>query len=341
MKTLQKKYSAALLAAALLLVLLTALTPAARALSVETRGSAAFSLSPVTAGDEDGTAKHDAIAATEFTGRLYRIAAVDDAYNYTPTAGFEKLADADVKNFKTKNAEDLRTLVETAAQSAEKAEPAKELTFRDGKAKADDLDTGLYLLVVDGFTTADGIWSVSFEPTLIPVPVVTGEVNGAWDGSDNYNVEAALKPNAEKALTSIRITKQLNDYSALQGPATFVFQADAVNAKGENVFSNVYAMTFTGAGTQELVVENLPVDSTVTVTEVYSGATYTPDGEGKVTLTARPMVKNDDGTESIPVENEAGFTNNYTHRRTYGTTITNKFSYVDGQWQLVQDYSNK
>ena len=340
MNTLHKKYPAALLLAGLLALLLV-LTPAVRALSVEARGSVALSLSPMETGDEDGATKHDAIAATEFTGQLYRIAAVDEAYRYTPTAGFEELAALDVQNFKEKKAEDLRTLAETAAQLADGAEPARTLTFRGGTSAADDLETGLYLLVIDTFTTADGVWTVTSEPTLLPVPVVTGEVDGAWNGDDSYHVQAALKLTAEKALTSIRITKQLNDYSALQGPAAFVFRVDAVNVKGENVFSNVYSMTFTGAAAQELVIENIPVDSTVTVTEVYSGAAYTSDGSGEVTLTAQPMLKNDDGSESIPVENEAGFTNNYTHRRTYGTTVTNAFSYADGQWQLVQNYSDK
>ena len=173
------------------------------------------------------------------------------------------------------------------------------------------------------------------------MPVVNGEVNGSWDGSDNYGVTAALKLTAEKALTKIKITKQLTDYSALQGPASFVFRVEAVNAGGENVFSNVYAMTFTGAAAQELVIENIPVDSTVTVTEVYSGASYTPDGSGEIQLTARPMVKNNDGSETLPAENEAAFVNRYNRRRTYGTAVTNAFSYADGQWQLTQNYSNK
>ena len=329
MKTLQKTFPAVLLVCLLAAVL--ALAPAARALHVDTRGSLTLTLSPVDGQDRDGTAKHEAIEVTEFTGRLYRIASVDESYYYTPAPGFEALAGEDVQNFKDKKADELRTL----------AEPAGTLTFRSGSAGASNLETGLYLLVIDTFTTKDGIWNVSGKPTLLPVPVVNGEVNGSWDGSDNYDVTAALKLTAEKALTKIKITKQLTDYSALQGPASFVFRVEAVNAGGENVFSNVYAMTFTGAAAQELVIENIPVDSTVTVTEVYSGASYTPDGSGEIQLTARPMVKNNDGSETLPAENEAAFVNRYNRRRTYGTAVTNAFSYADGQWQLTQNYSNK
>ena len=339
MKTLQKTFPAVLLVCLLAAVL--ALAPAARALHVDTRGSLTLTLSPVDGQDRDGTAKHTAIEATEFTGRLYRIASVNESYYYTPAPGFEALAGEDVRNFKDKKADELRTLAQTAASLAADAEPAKTLTFRSGSAGASDLETGLYLLVIDTFTTADSIWNVSCEPTLLPVPVVNGEVNGSWDGSDNYDVAAALKLTAEKALTKIKITKQLTDYSALQGPASFVFKVEAVNAGGENVFSNVYAMTFTGAAAQELVIENIPVDSTVTVTEVYSGASYTPDGSGEIQLTARPMVKNSDGSETLPAENEAAFVNRYNRRRTYGTAVTNAFSYADGQWQLTQNYSNK
>lgn len=339
MKTLQKKFPAVVLAVGLLALLLM-LTPAVRALNVDTRGSIALSLSPISASDADGTAKQAAISATDFTGRLYRIAAVDAAYLYTPTAGFEELAALDVRNFKEKKADEIRTLAENAAQLAESA-TAAELTFRDGTAEADDLETGLYLLVMEPFTTADGVWTVTSEPVLLPVPIVTGMTGDGWDGNDNYRVEAALKLTAEKAMTKIRVTKQLDEYSALQGPATFVFRVEAVNANGENVFSNVYSMTFTGAGVQEIPEIEVPVDSTVTVTEVYSGAAYTPDGSGTVTLTARPTEKAEDGTEAIPAENTAAFTNRYTRRRTYGTAVTNAFSYADGQWRLEQNYSNK
>ena len=339
MKTLQKTLPAVLLVCLLAAVL--ALAPAARALHVDTRGSLTLTLSPVDGQDRDGTAKHEAIEATEFTGRLYRIASVNESYYYTPAPGFEALAGEDVRNFKDKKADELRTLAQTAASLAADAEPAKTLTFRSGSAGASDLETGLYLMVIYTFTTADRIWNVSCEPTLLPVPVVNGEVNGSWDGSDNYDVAAALKMTAEKALTKIKITKQLTDYSALQGPASFVFKVEAVNAGRENVFSNVYAMTFTGAAAQELVIENIPVDSTVTVTEVYSGASYTTDGSGEIQLTARPMVKNSDGSETLPAENEAAFVNRYNRRRTYGTAVTNAFSYAGGQWQLTQNYSNK
>ena len=339
MKTLQKKYTAALLLAALFALL--ALAPAARALNVDAKGSITLTLPQVDAGDDDGLAKRTAIEETEFPGRLYRIADVDAAYTYKPAAGYEALAEDDIENFKALKAADLHTLAEHAAALAADTEPAAELTFRSGMASADDLATGLYLLVVDEFTTKDGNWKVTSDAALLPVPVVNGETADGWDGSDVYDVKATLKLNAEPALTKIRITKQLNDYSALQGPAAFVFRVDAVNKKGENVFSNVYAMTFTGAGSQELVIENIPADSTVTVTEVYSGAAYTPDGDGTVQLTALPMVKNDDGSETLPEENTAAFANNYNRRRTYGTTVTNSFAYVDGQWQLVQNYSDK
>ena len=339
MKTLQKKFPAALLLVGLLALL--ALTPAVRALTVGEKGSIALALSPVQPDDAEGQAKHDAIAATDFTGRLYQIATVDANYTYTAAADFAALTDDGIADFKDMNAENTATLAEHAAALAAEAEPAETLTVSGGTAKAADLATGLYLLVIDEFTTADGVWTVTSEPVLLPVPVVTGYVGESWDGSDNYDVEATLKLQAEKALTKIKITKQLNDYSALQGPASFVFRVDAVNAKGENVFSNVYSMTFTGAGTQELTVENIPVDSEVTVTEVYSGAAYTPDGSGEVKLTAKPMQKGDDGSETLPEENTASFTNNYSRRRTYGTTVTNAFSYAEDRWQLVQNYSDR
>ena len=159
MKTLQKTFPAVLLVCLLAAVL--ALAPAARALHVDTRGSLTLTLSPVDGQDRDGTAKHEAIEATEFTGRLYRIASVDESYYYTPAPGFEALAGEDVQNFKDKKADELRTLADAAASLAADAEPAGTLTFRSGSAGASNLETGLYLLVIDTFTTKDGIWNVS------------------------------------------------------------------------------------------------------------------------------------------------------------------------------------
>lgn len=342
MKTLHTKYLAILLP--MILLALLALAPAVRALNVDATGSITLTLPQVEPGDEEGAAKREAIEETDFTGRLYRVAKVDASYNYTPVAGFDSLATYNVQNFKSLTAEEIRTLTEKAAELAantELAATAKAVTFNSGEAMATGLDTGLYLLVIDEFTTENGVWRVTSEPALLPVPVVTGETTSGWDGSDNYDVAATVKLNIEPALTKIRITKQLPEYSALQGPASFVFRVDAVNDKSETVFSNVYAMTFTDAGSQELVIDNIPVNSQVTVTEVYSGTSYTPDGSGEVQLTAQPMAKNEDGTETLPEGNTAAFVNRNNNRRSYGTAVTNAFSYVEGRWQLTQNFSDK
>ena len=55
---------------------------------------------------------------------------------------------------------------------------------------------------------------------------------------------------------------------------TFVFQIEGTDENGETVYSNVAATTHSSAGTVDAVAERIPAGTRVTVTEVYSGASY-------------------------------------------------------------------
>ena len=78
-----------------------------------------------------------------------------------------------------------------------------------------------------------------------------------------------------------------------------------------------------------MLIENLPAGSVVTVTEVYSGASYTLVSEGTQTVTL-------DSSATFRVE----FENDYTPTRTGGHGIVNHFEYSDESgwgWTQLDD----
>ena len=80
---------------------------------------------------------------------------------------------------------------------------------------------------------------------------------------------------------------------------------------------------FNGAGTQSVVVDRIPVGAQVTVTEVYSGASYTPEGEvvQKATIVAQQLV---DAGQAVAAT--VSFNNKYDDRLIPGTGVVNLFA---------------
>lgn len=211
----------------------------------------------------------------------------------------------------------------------------------------DELKAGLYLLVVrnddanigdDGYvdTTKDGTIvtrafsdtnSYIFLPELVSLPTKEpedGVVNTANTGEWQYDVNVFLKPERESA--SLRIVKAIDRFFVNGGSVTFVFEIEA-ELNGRSVYDNVVSIVFDGSSMEEeLLIENIPVGATVTVTEVYSGAYYTVEGSG---VEIRDITSN-----LAPTEFE--FKNNYDERQTGGHGITNHFTYEEDGWDWEQ-----
>lgn len=148
--------------------------------------------------------------------------------------------------------------------------------------------------------------SYTFAPQLISVPSLGGLIAGAaadtaadaptaWD----YTVEAVAKPEEQPRYASLSLSKTLNSFN---GPANFVFEITAVQ-NGEIVFEKQAAFNFTQTGTQTVQVDGrIPAGSTVTVEELYSGATYSFKA---YEVTNAPWSTNGDKLviESIPAGN--------------------------------------
>ncbi|MCI8513300.1 MAG: hypothetical protein HFI93_01515 [Lachnospiraceae bacterium] len=221
----------------------------------------------------------------------------------------------------------------------------------------EDLEPGLYLLIARGadrtgvetyvqtaedeegrkhlVTTAySENGGYTFEPVLVSIPtkeagedgVVSSTAPGPWI----YDVSVYLKP-GQIPYGSLYIVKDLLTYESSQ-EAEFVFQVD-VTMDGRLIDSRVVAMTFTSAGRQKLLIEKLPVGAVVTVTEVYSGASYTQVGAGPEPVEIR-------ASEVV----SAAFVNDYDEREKGGHGIVNRFSYEYGEdgvggWTVDQVFS--
>jgi hypothetical protein len=144
-----------------------------------------------------------------------------------------------------------------------------------------------------------------------------------------YNPEIALKYSVKEIYGSLEITKELKTYNQSLGTTPFVFEVEASYSKGDNkeiVYSNVFTMNFSEPGKQTVEVPNIPANSTVVVTEVYSGASY-KDVTPKE-INEKHSVKIQKGVTA-----ETKFTNDYDNQTDVGAiSIENHFNengYVD------------
>ena len=105
--------------------------------------------------------------------------------------------------------------------------PTAEVSLTDGEGKAEDLATGLYLVLADKAQTTN--YEYTFTPYLISLPnnyyYQTGDDEWVYELS-----EVVLKPEQTPRYGSLVIDKTVRDFNATSGAqATFVFQ-------GRNIF---------------------------------------------------------------------------------------------------------
>lgn len=178
----------------------------------------------------------------------------------------------------------------------------------------------------------------TFQPELAVLPwkdAQTGEEgsvtapNTANAGAWITDVKMELKPEREDRYGKLRIVKGLDLYENSE-PATFVFSVVGVR-DGETVYSNVTALTFSQAGLMEAELDRIPVGAQVTVTEVYSGASYTVVGD----LSQTAVITAEEAAQ-------VRFDNTYDGQKRRGHGILNQFRYNEGEdgdggWEWTQD----
>ena len=244
------------------------------------------------------------------TVSLYRIASVDADGAYTATEDF---ADLDVGQINAaSSAKELQELAVGAKEIAAAAHADRSFSVAAGSGTADALATGLYLILTDDYESAEYVYE--FAPSLIALP---SDETGLGDGTKlaYENVIVALKPERVPLTGELEITKILKRYNNSLGKALFVFDVEA-EKDGKKVYSDVVSLSFSEAGKKTTTITELPAGAEVTVTEIYSGASYRLTTEASRTVT---IPSGSAGKATV------SFTNEYDDTLTYGTGVVNHF----------------
>ena len=197
-------------------------------------------------------------------------------------------------------------------------------------------------------------WDYYYAPQLISIPtkdpitedgkeVIKTSNPGEWI----YEPVAVLKPTSEPRNGILKITKTLTNYADLSNddtylePITFAFSVVGVK-DGKTVYQKVVGLSVRNPVDEEIVatLEDIPIGTTVTVTEEYEGAhaELDPDAEPnpQTVVILAPYATTAGGTTTIITSN-VSFTNvnNKKHRGGHG--IENKFTFnkSTGGWGWV------
>lgn len=257
---------------------------------------------------------------------LYRIASVNQNGIYTSTTEFQSLEIEKSKQDK----EAWEEITQKAVELVNGKTPDAQVTIENGAGKVENLRTGMYLVLVENEVT--DLHEYSFSPCLIALPDnLYYQTSNAEDDVWQYDAVCHLKLEQSPRYGNLKICKTLTSYNTSLGDVTFVFQVEGVDEEGNIVYSNVVSTTHSEAGTKEVIIEHIPAGTTVTVTEVYSGASYRLETEPEQTA----VIAADD---FVTVD----FSNAYDDELTPGYGVTNHFDYSEDegwQWSALSDNS--
>lgn len=246
---------------------------------------------------------------------LYQAADVNEYGEYQMREGFENLRLDTISSETT--AQEWEEKAQEAANIVEKQQivPAASGEIVNGTGRIEGLAVGMYLVSAESVQSSSSIYT--FTPYLLSLPN-----NYYQDGLEDawvYDVTVGLKPGQEDRYGNLEIDKTLISYNASLGEATFVFSIEA-EKDGKIVYSDVVSVVFDGTGTKSIMIRNLPAGAKVTVTEVYSGASYelTTEESQTVEITADSTAK-------------AVFENEYNHQMNGGSSVVNHFEYTESE----------
>ncbi|MDO5476546.1 MAG: DUF5979 domain-containing protein [Eubacteriales bacterium] len=235
-----------------------------------------------------------------------------------------------------------------------------------------NLKAGLYLVLAHGNNVTNyarknadgtgiitiaqsGVYEYTFRPEIVSIPSKNPEVwlgeteeryNTANTGPWQFDVTAILKPTQEEHLGDLRITKVLDNYEVrgLTTPegahlvydgATFIFEVTGYNSKADydngtatEVYHDYVSIVFGGAGSESALVTGLPVGTYVVVSEEHSGKNYTKEEDIK------------DAVIGANTEVTVSFENEYNGEHGGGGSVTNSFTYQNGEWTLKRADDN-
>lgn len=199
-----------------------------------------------------------------------------------------------------------------------------EFTVRlaDGPDTLEGLECGLYLVYAEETPTDNYVYH--FTPYLVSLPTSDYTIENGGTDTWTYDVVMGLKPQQSTRYGDLVIEKTLSTVNTSMGGASCVFQVEAVK-EDKIVYSNVVSLSFKEPGTKRIVIDEIPMGASVTVTEIYAGAGYTLTSAPSVDVTVVTPE-----TEGYPATAE--FTNDYEYPG-YGTSVVNHFEHIGEGWE--------
>lgn len=262
------------------------------------------------------------LSALSIPVNMYKVAEVNEAGVYTALNGYEALefdkvdSETTAAEWEAKAAEAVKIVEETAQA------PAAEGLIEGGRGTIADLSTGMYIVAAEEVISPQ--YEYEFTPYLVSLP------NNYYGTAGNddwvYDVTTGLKPGREDRFGSLVIDKTLTSYNETLGSTTFVFQIEGVK-DGEKVYSDVVSVVFDAAGTKSITVDKIPAGAEVTVTEIYSGASY-----DLASAPSQTVVITAGESEAVHV----AFTNEYNDKLNGGASVVNHFANEEGVWTVEQ-----
>ena len=299
------------------------------------------------------------VSAYPVTVHLYKVADIDGSGQYTPVESIETLDLTELSHETTAAQWEALAAAAKAEVEADDMTAAATGTTTHGEITFEGLPVGLYL--VDAVQVLSDNYQYDFTPYLISLPNNYYYDRKPADDTWVYDLTGAnaigIKPEKSDRYGDLEIVKVLDAYNATLGGANFVFQVEGSRTDIDTgevtiVYSDVLSMTFENPGEDRIWIREIPAGSVMTVTEVYTGASYelASDGVQTVTILANEPGDTPEGApaeapetgESAEPDQETGatgpvtvtFENTYDGRLNGGTGLVNTFSYnaETGEW---------
>lgn len=282
-----------------------------------------------------GTGVDAGLSAADFADmtvpvNVYKVADVNVSAEFTSTEKFKGL-DFNIVMDKDTNAATWEDLAKQAEEKLEGVDPTETGQIINGApAVIKGLDVGMYLVAPQETFNSNYTRKYVFTPYLTALPSSDYTQTGAGSDDWQYDRTIYLKGEAQPQFGKLTINKTLSNYNETLGLTTSVFEIVGKDAQRNVVYTNVASITHNGAGTQSVTIENIPAGITVTVTEIYAGASYelVSKNEQTAVIVSGKAVELGSSAASVAFENK------YNGGNDSGYGLMNEFKAgEDGDWE--------
>lgn len=286
-----------------------------------------------------GTGVDAGLGAADFAGmtvpvNVYKVADMNVSAEFTPTEAFQGM-DFNVVMDKKTNAAAWEDLAKKAVEKLEGVVPTETGNIKNGSpAVISGLGVGMYLIVPQETFSSGYTRKYVFTPYLTALPSSDYTQTGAGSDDWQYDRTIYLKGEAQPQFGKLTINKTLSNYNETLGLTTSVFEIVGKDKQENVVYTNVASITHNGAGTESVTIENIPAGITVTVTEIYAGASYELVSESEQTA----VIVSGEAVELGSSVASVAFENKYNGGNDSGYGLMNEFKAgdEDGDWEWTK-----